>query len=239
MRLALRRWRVIAGLAAVVPSASPLRGQSRAARLVNAAFAQLDERRLDSAEALLRPVLDSTMKATPTERGAALMLLGVVDFYRARDSAAAGDFRAALALTLVLKGEWLARVDSSLGVIWRREQMRARCGFGDRDSLALAVSVDSTLLTTQPRVSKGPRPQYPMNLRRAGLSGRVLVSAVLDTAGRAEPGSIKVIDTPHEDFSREARRYVQTATFEPARVADRPTRVCIQIPIDFKITGLP
>jgi len=78
-----------------------------------------------------------------------------------------------------------------------------------------------------------------MNLRRAGLSGRVLVSAVVDTAGRAEPGSIKVIDSPHGDFSHEARRYVQTATFEPARIGDRPTRVCIQIPIDFKITGLP
>ncbi len=239
MRQTLRRWRVIAGLAALVPSASPLGGQSHAARLVNAAFAQLDERRLDSAEALLRPVLDSTMNATPTERGAALMLRGVIDFYRAHDSAAAGDFRASLALTLALKGEWLARVDSSLGVIWRREQMRARCGFGDRDSLALAVSVDSSLLTTQPRVLRGPRPQYPMNLRRAGLSGRVLVSAVVDTAGRAEPGSIKVIDSPHEDFSHEARRYVQTATFEPARIGDRPTRVCIQIPIDFKITGLP
>ena len=239
MRPALRRWCVVAGLAALVPSASPLRGQSRAARLVNGAFAQLNERRLDSAEALLRPVLDSTLNATLTERGAALMLLGVIDFYRARDSAAARDFRASLALTLALKGEWLTRVDSSLGVIWRREQMRARCGFGDRDSVALAASVDSTLLTTHPRVLKGPRPTFPMNLRRAGLSGRVLVSAVVDTMGRAEPGSITVIDSPHADFSREARRYVEAATFDPARVAVGPTRVCIQIPIDFKITGLP
>src|SRR5438093_13457792 len=89
---------------------------------------------------------------------------------------------------------------------------------------------------------EGPQraaPVYPERLRQAGLSGRVLVSAVIDTTGHSEPGSINIIDSPHEDFSREARRYVAGAEFQPALIGDRPTRVCTQIPVDFKITGWP
>ena len=228
---------VLLGLA--VAPLTALLGQSRASKLVDSAFARLGNRSLDSAEALLRPVLDSTVKTTSRERAAALVLHGVIDFYRAQDSAAARDFRAALTLTPGLRGEWLARLDAALGTIWRRERTRAWCGLSDQDSVALAVSVDSTLLTRQLKVLKGPRPVYPERLRQAGLSGRVLVSAVIDTTGHSEPGSINIIDSPHEDFSREARRYVAGAEFQPALIGDRPTRVCTQIPVDFKITGWP
>ena len=216
-----------------------LAAQSRASRLVDAAFAQFQAHNLDSAEALLHPVLDSQGKATPVERGAALLLFGIIDFYRGRDSAVAGDFRASLELTLALKGDWLVRLDSSLAAIWRRERARALCGALGRDSVPLAVRDDAAVVTEKPRLLKGPSLAYPERLRRAGVTGRVLVGAVLDTTGRAESGSIKIIDTPHEDFSREARRYVQRAVFQPARIGDRPTRVCVQIPIDFKISGRP
>src|SRR2546422_9945951 len=105
---------------------SPLAGQSSASKLVGAAFASVGNHNLDSAETRLRPVLDSSLKATTTERAAALVLHGVIDFYRAQDSAAASDFRAALTLSLALKGEWLTRVDSQLGAIWRRERNEER-----------------------------------------------------------------------------------------------------------------
>src|SRR5213594_1265674 len=74
----------LAPAALTVPST--LAGQSRASKLVDAAFASLGNHNLDSAETLLRPVLDSTVKATTTERAAALVLHGVIDFYRAQDS---------------------------------------------------------------------------------------------------------------------------------------------------------
>src|SRR3989475_12114167 len=161
---------------------------------------------------------------------------GVIDFYRAQDSAAASDFRAALTLSLALKGEWLTRVDSQLGAIWRRERNRMLCGLPWRDSLRVALGEDSTVLTEKPSVLKGPWLEYPPDLRRAGLMGRVRLTAVIDTSGRAEPGSIKTIDSPHEDFSRVARRYVANAVYRPARIGGRPVRACIEIPVDFKIT---
>src|SRR5436309_2235093 len=68
----------LAPAALTVPST--LAGQSRASKLVDAAFASLGNHNLDSAETLLRPVLDSTVKATTSERAAALVLHGVIDF---------------------------------------------------------------------------------------------------------------------------------------------------------------
>src|SRR2546425_7720464 len=224
----------LAPAALILPS--PLAGQSRASKLVDAAFASLGNHNLDSAETLLRPVLDSTVKATTTERAAALVLHGVIDFYRAQDSAAASDFRAALTLSLALRGEWLTRVDSSLGAIWRRERNRMLCGLPGRDSLPVALGEDSTVITEKPSVLKGPWLDYPPNLRRAGLTGRVRVTAVIDTSGRAEPGSIKIIDSPHEAFSRVARRYVESAVYRPARIGGRPVRAWLEMPVGFQIT---
>src|SRR5436309_14026701 len=112
----------LAPAALTVPST--LAGQSRASKLVDAAFASLGNHNLDSAETLLRPVLDSTVKTTSSERAAALVLHGVIDFYRAQDSAAARDFRAALTLTPGFTVEWLARQDAAPGTIRRRKPTR-------------------------------------------------------------------------------------------------------------------
>src|SRR3989442_9850573 len=90
-----------------------LAAQSRASRLVDAAFAQFQAHNLDSAEALLHPVLDSQGKATPVERGAALLLFGIIDFYRGRDSAVAGEFCAGLEAPLGVQGDGVVRVGSS------------------------------------------------------------------------------------------------------------------------------
>lgn len=223
-----------AGLAASRPAAS----QGRAARSVDAAFTQVLARNLDSAASLLQPVLDSTLHATPRDHAAALMLLGVIDFYHADDSATARDLRASLAYSMELRGEWLARLDSTLGAIWRHERGRAMCGQAARDP-GLADLGDHPVVTEKPRILRGPTPHYPETLRRGGLGGRVLLAAVVDTAGQVEPGSIKILATPHDDFTREARRYLERAVFAPGRIGDRPVRVCVNVPVDFKIRGAP
>jgi len=206
---------------------------------VDSAFAHLDAHNLAGADAMLRPILDSTVRATSVEQATALMLRGVIDFYRNRDSTAATDFRASLALSLALRGEWLARLDSSLGAIWQRERGRAMCGSAAREvAESTALSHDAQVVDEKPRILQGPIPRYPENLRRAHLGGRVLLAAIVDTAGRVEPGSIKIIDSPHEDFAWEARRYLEKAVFQPGRIGGRAVRVCVQVPIDFKVKRL-
>jgi protein TonB len=87
----------------------------------------------------------------------------------------------------------------------------------------------------RPEVLSGPALQYPDLLRQAGVSGRVLVQAIIDTSGRAEPVSVKVIQSPNPGFDQPAKNYVLGALFRPARVHGRAVRVLVNVPIDFSI----
>ena len=93
------------------------------------------------------------------------------------------------------------------------------------------------IVEEKPSVLSGPQPQYPELLRQAGIQGRVMVQAIIDTTGRAEPASLKIIASPNPGFDQSAKNYVLKALFRPARVHGRAVRVLINIPIDFKITG--
>ena len=93
------------------------------------------------------------------------------------------------------------------------------------------------IVEEKPSVLSGPTLQYPELLRQAGIQGRVMVQAIIDTTGRAEPPSVKVLQSPNPGFDQSAKNYVVKALFRPARVHGRAVRVLINIPIDFKITG--
>lgn len=93
------------------------------------------------------------------------------------------------------------------------------------------------IVEEKPSVLSGPQLQYPELLRQAGIQGRVMVQAIIDTTGRAEPNSVKTIQSPNPGFDQAAKNYVLKALFRPARVHGRAVRVLINIPIDFKITN--
>jgi TonB family protein len=93
------------------------------------------------------------------------------------------------------------------------------------------------IVEEKPSVLSGPQLQYPELLRQAGIQGRVMVQAIIDTTGRAEPPSAKILQSPNPGFDQPAKNYVLKALFRPARVHGRAVRVLINIPIDFKITG--
>ena len=86
----------------------------------------------------------------------------------------------------------------------------------------------------RPQILSGPRLQYPELLRRAGIEGRVIVQATIDTTGRAEPASVKVIESAHAGFNESAASWVRQALFRPARVNGQAVRALMKIPIDFK-----
>jgi TonB family protein len=90
------------------------------------------------------------------------------------------------------------------------------------------------IVEEKPAVLSGPTLQFPELLRQAGIEGRVLVQAIVDTLGRAEPNSVKVLQSPNPGFDQSATNYVLKALFRPARVHGRAVRVLIQIPVDFQ-----
>jgi len=80
-------------------------------------------------------------------------------------------------------------------------------------------------------------PEYPSHLRRQGIEGRVIAAAIVDAAGRVEPGSVKVSVTPHPDFAPAVERYLERTRFRPGQLNGRPVRVCIVMPLDFRTAG--
>jgi TonB family protein len=83
----------------------------------------------------------------------------------------------------------------------------------------------------------GPQPPYPELLHQAGIQGRVRVQFVVDTMGKAEPASFRIIESPNPGFNEVVKNSVLHTLFRPGRVHGRAVRVLIEEPFDFKLTG--
>jgi TonB family protein len=114
-----------------------------------------------------------------------------------------------------------------------RVRLDLRVMFDPRSSRPLLPIYEDSV-SDRPRLLERPSLEYPDWLRRAGIQGRVLVRAVIDTAGRVEPESIEIIDTPDPGFARPVLRFLGRVRFRPGRLAGRPVRVLVWIPFDFK-----
>ena len=80
-----------------------------------------------------------------------------------------------------------------------------------------------------------PAPRYPAALRAAAIEGEIVAQYVVDTAGRVEPGSWKVLRASHEGFRESAREAVEAGRFKPARIAGRAVRQLVQQVVRFTI----
>jgi len=80
-----------------------------------------------------------------------------------------------------------------------------------------------------------PRPKYPPVLQQAGIAGSVDVQYVVDTTGRAEPSSFKVLRSTNKAFEDPAREAIMAGTFKPARIRGQAVRQLVQQRISFTI----
>ena len=78
-------------------------------------------------------------------------------------------------------------------------------------------------------------PIYPDILRQAGVEGQALVSFVVDTTGRVDPGSFKVVHTTHELFVKAVRDALPRMRFLPAELGERKVRQLVQQAFSFSI----
>lgn len=92
------------------------------------------------------------------------------------------------------------------------------------------------LLSEQPaEVLSGPLPAYPELLRQAGVQGRVVLEAVVDTTGRVLPQSISVVSATNPGFVTPARQALLATLFRPAMTGGKPARLRVRIPYEFTI----
>ena len=66
-----------------------------------------------------------------------------------------------------------------------------------------------------PILVRMPRPEHPDALRRAGVEGRVVLRALVNTSGRVDSSSILVMQATHMEFVGPARQALKAALFRP------------------------
>jgi len=85
----------------------------------------------------------------------------------------------------------------------------------------------------KPLLLSAPPPPYPTMLSEAGILGRVVLQAVVDTTGRLEPGSLKILQTPNPGFNSPVKQWALKALFRPAMRQGRAVRVYVNLPLDY------
>jgi len=78
-----------------------------------------------------------------------------------------------------------------------------------------------------------PNPKYPSELKAANVSGVVLAQFVVDTLGRAEVSTFKVLKSDHELFTEAVKNTLPDLRFIPAEVGGRKVKQLVQQPFSF------
>jgi len=111
-------------------------------------------------------------------------------------------------------------------------------GFSPAPGVPLALPsspLEARVVDEPPVMLAHPEPRYPGILQQAGIDGHVVLEAVVDTLGRVEPGSLRIISSAHALFAEEARQVLLGSRFRPGRMAGRAVRVRVQVPVAFAI----
>ncbi len=76
---------------------------------------------------------------------------------------------------------------------------------------------------------------YPETMRSRGLGGEALLEFVVDTNGRADLPSVRLVNATHSDFATAARTAVARAQFRPALLSGTAVRCRVRLPVVFQI----
>lgn len=80
-----------------------------------------------------------------------------------------------------------------------------------------------------------PGPRYPEVLRNANVEGEVLATFVVDTMGRAEMATFRVLNSDHQLFENAVRNQLPGMRYLPAETGGRKVKMWVQQPFTFKL----
>ena len=102
---------------------------------------------------------------------------------------------------------------------------------GVDDAVPFASGVDKPAMA----LSGNPAPHYPEVLRRTGVQGAVTVEVVVDTAGRAQMESLRIIASDHPLMTEAVRSALARARFLPAETGGRKVRMWVRQSFVFEV----
>lgn len=83
--------------------------------------------------------------------------------------------------------------------------------------------------------ARSPLPRYPDALRKWRTEGVARLTFVVDTLGRVEMETVKVIEATHPAFAAAVRAVLPRMRFRAARIGARPVRQLVEFPIVFRL----
>lgn len=78
---------------------------------------------------------------------------------------------------------------------------------------------------------------YPAVMKSAGIPGKVSMQFVVNTDGRVDPGTVKIVSSSHKTFEGPARDVITSpaCTFKSGTSRGQPVRVLVQQAVSFKL----
>lgn len=83
------------------------------------------------------------------------------------------------------------------------------------------------------KVTRNVFPRYPDDLKKEGVQGDVVVHFVVDTTGRADMSTFRVVRTADLRFVEPVRHAVALMAFQPAEIAGHKVRQAVEWPFSF------
>ena len=115
-------------------------------------------------------------------------------------------------------------------------------GGGLRNAIADAVGgrqagpfLPSMVERTVLPFADNPPPEYPRSLLSARIEGQVLVRFVVDTAGRVDPASMRVLESTNNLFARAVRAVLPRLQFLPAQFLGRNVDSVVEQSFRFEV----
>lgn len=128
----------------------------------------------------------------------------------------------------------------ALGLVdgeWRsvRSTLLAEGDGADGGAVAVERVDEKPRLANTGEIQRLLRRFYPPVLREEGISGQVLLRFVINTEGRVEPASVRLVGSTHDAFGKATTRVVDRLRFRPASIEGRRVRVLVSLPIVWTI----
>jgi TonB family protein len=106
-------------------------------------------------------------------------------------------------------------------------------------ALALSATISGPVVAQQkaelPRLMSAPKLDYPAGLSRTKAEGTVIVGALIDSTGRPDPASLRILHSPDERLNEVAKQFVAGSKYRAGRIDGRKAAMPVQVPVRFEL----
>jgi periplasmic protein TonB len=82
----------------------------------------------------------------------------------------------------------------------------------------------------------GDSPEYPSALRESGVEGQVLAQFVVNESGRAEAGTLKILNSSNPQFTVAVKNALPRMKFSAAQIGGKKVQQLVQMPFQFHLS---